>query len=142
VSPHGRSQALVAQRASAEDRPVRRVHRREALALGVAALAAAALGRATAQDAPRVIELVARRFRYEPAEVPLKAGERVVVAIRSLDFTHGMNIPDLKMRLDLVPGRVTTLELQPRSPGVIEFVCDNFCGEGHEQMHGRFVVSA
>jgi cytochrome c oxidase subunit 2 len=25
---------------------------------------------------------------------------------------------------------------------VIDFVCDNFCGDGHEAMHGRFVVSA
>jgi cytochrome c oxidase subunit 2 len=24
---------------------------------------------------------------------------------------------------------------------VIDFVCDNFCGEGHEDMHGRFVVT-
>jgi cytochrome c oxidase subunit 2 len=69
-------------------------------------------------------------------------GERVVVAINSVDFVHGMNIPDLGKRLDLVPGRATRLELQPKAPGVIDFVCDNFCGEGHEEMHGRFVVSA
>ena len=92
--------------------------------------------------APRVIELTARRFVYEPNEIALKAGERVVVAIKSIDFTHGMNIPDLGKRLDLVPGRVTRLELHPQAPGVIDFVCDNFCGDGHEEMHGRFVVSA
>lgn len=86
--------------------------------------------------------MIARRFTYEPSEIALKAGERVVIAIRSLDFVHGMNIPDLGMRLDLMPGRVTRLELQPAMPGVIDFVCDNFCGDGHEEMHGRFVVSA
>ena len=63
-------------------------------------------------------------------------------SIRSLDFVHGMNIPDLGMRLDLGPGRVTRLELQPKAAGVIDFVCDNFCGDGHEEMHGRFIVSA
>ncbi|HEY5323615.1 MAG TPA: cupredoxin domain-containing protein [Caldimonas sp.] len=112
---------------------------------GVFAVAGAALVRVgTAQPAaePRVIEMTARRFSYEPNEITLKAGERVVVAIRSLDFVHGMNIPDLGMRLDLVPGRVTRLELQPQAPGTIDFVCDNFCGDGHEEMHGRFVVSA
>jgi len=51
-------------------------------------------------------------------------------------------LPDLKTRLDLVPGRITRLELQPMQPGDIEFVCDNFCGDGHETMHGKFVVSA
>lgn len=112
---------------------------------GVVATAGAALVRAgVAQDAaePRVIELTARRFSYTPNEIALKVGERVVIAIRSIDFIHGMNLPDLHLRLDLVPGRITKLELQPKTPGVIDFVCDNFCGDGHEEMHGRFVVSA
>ena len=112
---------------------------------GEVATAGAALGRAgVAQDAaePRVIEMTARRFSYTPNEIALKVGERVVIAISSIDFIHGMNLPDLHLRLDLVPGRITRLELQPKVPGVIDFVCDNFCGDGHEEMHGRFVVSA
>lgn len=119
--------------------------RRRILVQGALAAAGAALARAglvQAAGEPRIIEMTARRFVYEPNEIMLKAGERVVVAIRSLDFVHGMNIPDLGMRLDLMPGRVTRLELQPKAPGVIDFVCDNFCGDGHEEMHGRFVVSA
>ena len=106
------------------------------------AFAAALLARAGAQTGPRVIPLVARRYRYEPGEIALKAGEAVVIEIRALDFVHGMNIPDLGRRLDLLPGLVTRLELQPREPGVIDFLCDNFCGEGHEEMHGRFIVTA
>lgn len=112
---------------------------------GVLMAAGATLVRASvAQSAsePRVIEMTARRFVYEPNEIALKAGERVVIAIRSIDFMHGMNLPDLGKRLDLVPGSVTRLELQPMKPGVIDFLCDNFCGDGHEGMHGRFVVSA
>jgi len=118
--------------------------RRQVLQRAMAAAGAVLLRSGVAQGAgePRVIEMVARRFVYEPNEIPLKAGERVVIAIRSLDFMHGMNVPDLGKRLDLVPGQVTRLEMQPQKPGVIDFVCDTFCGDGHEQMHGRFVVSA
>ena len=117
---------------------------RRVLLQGLLAGAGAALVRASAAQPaePRVIEMVARRFAYEPNEIVLKAGERVIIAIKSLDFVHGMNIPDLDRRLDLVPGKITRLELQPQAPGEIEFVCDNFCGEGHETMHGRFVVRA
>lgn len=121
--------------------------RRSVLQAGLAAAGASMLARAgfaqnkQAGGAPRVIEMVARRFVYEPNEIPLKAGERVVIAIKSIDFVHGMNIPDLDRRLDLVPGRVTLLELQPKTAGEIEFVCDNFCGDGHEQMNGKFIVS-
>jgi cytochrome c oxidase subunit 2 len=119
------------------------VNRRVVLASAFAAVGAALVRVGSAQVAePRVIKMTARRFVYEPNEIALKAGERVVVEIDSVDFVHGMNIPDLGKRLDLVPGRVTRLELQPKAPGVIDFVCDNFCGDGHEEMHGRFVVSA
>jgi len=118
--------------------------RRRVLQGALAAASAALLRAGLAQGSgePRVIEMTARRFAYEPSEISLKAGERVVVAIRSLDFVHGMNIPDLDRRLDLVPGKITRLELQPQAPGEIEFVCDNFCGDGHETMHGRFIVRA
>ena len=117
----------------------RRLVLRSALATAGAALVQASLARGPSQ--PRVIEMTARRFAYEPNEIALKAGERVIIEIRSLDFVHGMNLPDLGKRLDLVPGRVTRLELHPQAPGVIDFVCDNFCGDRHEEMHGRFVVS-
>ena len=118
--------------------------RRRILQAAVAVAGATLVRAGVAQDAaaPRVIELTARRFTYIPNEIALKVGERVVIAISSIDFVHGMNLPDLHMRLDLVPGRITKLELQPKTPGVIDFVCDNFCGDGHEEMHGRFVVSA
>jgi cytochrome c oxidase subunit II len=119
-------------------------NRRQVLKGALAAAGATALRAASAQaeGEPRVIQMTARRFAYEPNEIALKAGERVVIAIRSLDFMHGMNLPDLGMRLDLAPGQVTRLNLHPKVPGVIDFVCDNFCGDGHEQMHGRFVISA
>ncbi len=115
--------------------------RRQMLRLLAAGAGALALHRVTAQPAPRVISLTARRFQFEPREIALKAGEAVVVEIRSIDFIHGMNLPDLGRRYDLVPGQVTRLELQPKEPGVIDFLCDNFCGDGHEEMNGRFVVS-
>lgn len=119
------------------------VRRRSVLRGALAAAATAFAGARVARGAePRIISLVARRFVYEPAEIALKVGEAVVVEIKSLDFVHGMNLPDLGKRLDLVPGRITRLELQPAKAGVIDFVCDNFCGDGHEEMHGRFVVSA
>ena len=119
----------------------RRKALRQIAATAAALASGSLLSRAGAQSEPRIIELTARRFRYEPSEIKLKVGEPVVIAIRSLDFVHGMNIPDLGKRLDLVPGRVTRLELKPDKPGVIDFVCDNFCGDGHEEMHGRFVVA-
>lgn len=124
----------------------RRTLLRHAGALGAMATGSTLLieGIAAAEESPtpRVIEVVAQRFRFTPNEIKLKVGERVVLAVKSLDFTHGMNMPDFGKRVDLMPGQITRIELQPRSSGTFDFVCDNFCGEGHEDMHGRFVVSA
>jgi cytochrome c oxidase subunit 2 len=103
--------------------------------------AAPLIGAAIAQDKP-VVKIIAQRFHYTPAEIPLKAGEEYVVEITSLDFVHGFNLPDLKLRLDLVPGRVNRTTVKFDKPGTYDFLCDNFCGDGHEEMNGRFVVKA
>jgi len=97
--------------------------------------------RAVAQPAaPQVVKLVAQRFHYTPSEFRVKPGE-VVLEITALDFVHGFNMPDLKLRSDLPPGRVTQLRFTVDKPGDYEFVCDNFCGDKHEEMAGRMVVA-
>jgi cytochrome c oxidase subunit 2 len=95
----------------------------------------------TRAQAPREIEITAQRFRFTPHVIPLKAGEPVVLLIRSLDFAHGFFVPDLQLRTDLMPGRVVRLALTPPAAGELAFLCDNFCGDGHEGMDGHFVVS-
>jgi len=116
-----------------------------ARALGLSALPLLPImGRlALAQAAePQVVKLVAQRFHYTPGEFRVKAGRPVVLEFTSLDFVHGFNMPDLKLRADLPPGAVTRLRFTPDKPGVYDFLCDNFCGDGHEEMHGRMVVEA
>ena len=119
------------------------LHRALALA-GASTLGATGLGGSAASSAAQepVIKIVAQRFRYTPNEIILKKGQAAVLEITSLDFVHGFNIPDLKMRADLPPGKVTTLKVQFMEAGKYDFLCDNFCGDGHEEMYGRFVVTA
>lgn len=96
---------------------------------------------AQATDAPRTIEVTASRFTFTPNVIMAKAGERVVLEVKSVDFIHGMNFPDFKIRADLIPGRVNRIELPAQQAGIYEFLCDNFCGDGHEDMHGKLVVT-
>lgn len=112
------------------------------LASGSAVLAGGLLARVALAQAPREIEITAQRFRFTPNEIPLKVGERVVIALSSLDFEHGFSVPELRLRADFVPGRVVRVELQPKVAGKLDFLCDNFCGDDHEDMYGRFLVSA
>ena len=91
-------------------------------------------------DAERVIKVVARRFSYSPNEIVLKRGEAVRLEFTSLDFVHGFKIPDLGIRADLPPGKTTSVRLQPQKNGNYAFLCDNFCGAEHEEMHGKIIV--
>ena len=114
------------------------VNRRAMLRLALAAVPAGVL----AQDPePQVVKIVAQRFHYTPAQFRVEAGRPVVLEFSSLDFVHGFNLPALKVRADLVPGRITRVPLPAMAPGSYDFVCDNFCGDGHEGMDGHFQVT-
>ena len=109
----------------------------------VAPLASLLGASARSSDVPaRVVKITAQRFKYTPNEIKLKPGEAVQLEITSLDFIHGLSIPDLKMRADLPPGRVTIVQVQFANAGVYDFLCDNFCGDKHEEMSAKFVVTA
>jgi cytochrome c oxidase subunit II len=88
----------------------------------------------------RVVPVVAQRYRYAPAEIEVKRGEHVRLEFQSVDFLHGFKVPDLGIRADLPPGRVTRVEFVADRTGTFDFLCDNFCGSGHEEMTGRIVV--
>ncbi len=104
------------------------------------ALLGAALGAQEGAGKEQVVQVTARRFTFTPSEIVVKKGRPVVLEISSEDFLHGFNVPALKLRADLPPGIVTRVRFTPERVGEYDFVCDNFCGAGHEEMHGRIVV--
>jgi cytochrome c oxidase subunit 2 len=110
--------------------------------LAVSALVTINLANSASQppSKERVIKIVAKRFEYTPGEIVLKTGQPVRLEFTSIDFVHGFKIPDLNIRADLPPGRVTIIRLTPLKAGVYDFLCDNFCGSGHEEMSGKIIV--
>jgi len=102
----------------------------------------ATAGYVSAQAAPRakVIKISAKRFDYSPGKLILKKGQRVVLELTSKDVVMGFNLPDFNVRGDMIPGKVTRVEFTPDKTGEFTFLCDIFCGSGHEEMHGRITV--
>lgn len=90
----------------------------------------------------RIIAIEARKFVYTPNEITVKKDETVVLAFTAVDFIHGFFIPDMNIRADLKPGQVTEVRLTPGKAGEYAFLCDNFCGSGHEEMNGKIIVTA
>ena len=111
------------------------------LAVGAALLAAAGGVGVLAQGGERVVKVSARKFAFTPAEITLKKGEPVTLELSSEDVFMGFNAPDLKVRSDIVPGKSMRLRFTPDKAGTFPFLCDIFCGDGHETMSGKIIVT-
>jgi len=116
-----------------------RAARRRLLVLGAALFTGAGAG--VLAQGERVVKVSARKFAFTPTEVALKKGEAVTLELSTEDVFMGFSVPDLKARSDIVPGKVMRLRLTPDRAGTFPFLCDIFCGDGHETMSGKIVVS-
>ncbi|TFZ00065.1 cupredoxin domain-containing protein [Ramlibacter humi] len=116
-------------------------HRRAFLAY-TGALAFAGLAAWTsAAPARRVVPMVARKWTFVPGTVQARKGEVLLFQLTAPEVPMGFSLPDFKVRTDVVPGQPATLELVADKAGSFTYLCDVFCGEGHETMNGTLVVS-
>jgi cytochrome c oxidase subunit 2 len=115
---------------------------RRNLLAGGAVLLAAGVGvsvKALAQD--RVIPVVARKFVFLPNDIKLKKGETVVLEFTAPEVVMGFSLPDYKLRADIIPGQVSRVKFTADKAGTFPFLCDIFCGDGHEGMSGKITVT-
>jgi cytochrome c oxidase subunit 2 len=92
---------------------------------------------------PRIIEIVARRFTWEPSEVQVTVGERVRLVLRTADGLHGIELKKFKITKEIPRGnKPVTVEFTADEAGRFPFLCSEFCGDGHDDMKGMLVVVA
>ena len=120
------------------------LHRRaflgSACALALASGAVVTIARAAAGQG-RVVDVVARKFEFDPPEIRARKGEPLTLRFTAPEVPMGANFADFHARVDIVPGQVATLQFVPDRAGTFTFVCDVFCGSGHEDMSGTLVVT-
>ena len=73
-------------------------------------------------------------------EVRLPLGQRVELELTSPDTIHSFWIPPLGGKVDMIPGRVTRLVLEPTRTGTFRGACAEFCGTSHALMAFSVVV--
>lgn len=98
---------------------------------------------ARSQTSPRVVEVVAKRYEFEPARIEVTEGETVRILVKSADGLHGFGIKKLKVAEE-VPrgGQPVTIEFTATAVGEFDILCSEYCGKGHEAMKGKLVVRA
>ena len=99
-----------------------------------------------AQPEPKVFEVVAKRFAFEPATIEVIEGDRVRLVVRSADGPHGVEIKQFKVKKAVPrakPGdSPVIIEFVASEAGSFSILCSEYCGEGHEDMKGTLVVQA
>ncbi len=96
-----------------------------------------------AASAPRIIEVVASRFTFEPARIEVTEGEHIRLVVTSADGVHGVGIKKFRVE-KAVPrgGTPITIDFVASAAGEFPLLCSEYCGNGHEDMKGMLVVAA
>jgi cytochrome c oxidase subunit II len=87
-----------------------------------------------AQGTGRTIEIHAKRFTFEPAEITLEKGETVTLRLFSDDVPHSLVIKDLGVNREVAKGHEEDVTVTPDKAGDFHGKCGRFCGSGHGSM--------
>jgi cytochrome c oxidase subunit 2 len=69
-------------------------------------------------------------------ELHVPVGRNVRLTLGSEDVIHDYSIPAFRVKMDVVPGRLTTMWFQATTPGTYHLFCAEFCGTKHAGMIG------
>ncbi len=73
-------------------------------------------------------------------DVVIPQGLPVIFQVTSTDVIHGFNVPNMRMKVDAVPGTVNRMWFRARETGRFEIVCAQHCGANHYKMRGVVTV--
>jgi len=73
-------------------------------------------------------------------EMHVPIGRPVRVTLGSEDVLHDYFIPAFRVKMDVVPGKVTTLWFEATEVGTYHIFCAEYCGTKHSGMIGQVIV--
>jgi cytochrome c oxidase subunit 2 len=73
-------------------------------------------------------------------EIRVPRGKPVKFILTASDVIHGFYLPDYRVKIDAIPGRLTTLWVTPEKAGTYTIFCTVYCGDGHSGMNAQLIV--
>jgi cytochrome c oxidase subunit II len=73
-------------------------------------------------------------------ELHVPVGRAVKVTMTSEDVLHSLYFPSFRQKMDVIPGRYTTLWFEANKVGTYHIFCAEYCGTNHSRMIGQVVV--
>ena len=77
----------------------------------------------------------------EDKEMYLPLNQNVELLMRSKDVLHDYTVAPFRVKMDMVPGSVSYMWLEPTKAGRYDILCEEHCGLGHFIMRGSVVVA-
>jgi cytochrome c oxidase subunit II len=73
-------------------------------------------------------------------DIRVPVGAPIVMQLASVDVIHSLALPNFRVKQDAVPGTITKMTFQGRTPGEYEIACAQHCGPNHYKMRGILTV--
>lgn len=86
------------------------------------------------------IQMSAKKYEFDPAEITVKQGQHVKLVITATDRDHGFKLDAYNVDQRLKKGVATPVEFTADKTGTFPFECSVVCGLGHKRMKGKLVV--
>jgi len=86
------------------------------------------------------VYLVAGMWAFDPEEIEIPAGSTVDFYLTSKDVVHGFHINEKGVNMMAIPGTINKITTKFEDAGTYRFVCNEFCGVGHQNMMGKVIV--
>jgi cytochrome c oxidase subunit II len=67
-------------------------------------------------------------------------GRPVKLVMTSRDMIHSFYVPAFRIKMDVLPGRYTTVWFEAKEPGTFPIWCAEYCGLNHSMMRGEVVA--
>ncbi|AMV24520.1 Cytochrome c oxidase subunit 2 precursor [Gemmata sp. SH-PL17] len=78
--------------------------------------------------------------RKSIGKLVLPLNKPVKLTLTSEDVIHDFGVPAFRSKIDVLPGRYTTVWYQPTKLGEYHVYCDQYCGTWHSLMVGKIAV--
>ncbi len=73
-------------------------------------------------------------------DLRIPKGKKILFQITSKDVIHSFYVPNVRLKVDAIPGRITRLWFDANKVGNFDIACAEMCGTSHYLMKARMTV--
>lgn len=73
-------------------------------------------------------------------DLRLPTGKKIVLQLLSKDVIHSLFLPNIRQKVDAMPGRISRMWFELVTPGDFEIACAEMCGTHHYKMQAKLKV--